>query len=218
MRISFFQENLPIYPNEGYPHNQGHGGGSFGVDGGGEEENEPFTTLEVRLMRQVSGFGFRIIGGREEGSQATVGAIVSGGAADVDGRLLIGDEITHINHHSVMDASHRDVISLMGQAAALGEVVLGIRRKMPFPETLSPTSGVTGGGGFPGGDGGGDSLGFDMKQDMGMAQDLALQIPQGIREVVISRPNMQTSFGFVLQSNTLRPGCMICKCPLTGSI
>ncbi len=29
----------------------------------------PFTTMEVRLLRQVSGFGFRIIGGEEEGSQ-----------------------------------------------------------------------------------------------------------------------------------------------------
>ena len=38
-------------------------------------------------MRQVSGFGFRIIGGREKGSQATVGGIVSGGAAD--GRLQV---------------------------------------------------------------------------------------------------------------------------------
>ena len=34
---------------------------------------------------------------------------------------------------SVMDASHREVISLMGEAAAQGEVVLGIRRKMPLP-------------------------------------------------------------------------------------
>ena len=29
----------------------------------------PFTTMEVCLLRQVSGFGFRIIGGEEEGSQ-----------------------------------------------------------------------------------------------------------------------------------------------------
>ena len=64
--------------------------------------------------------------------QATVGAIVAGGAADLDGRLLVGDEITHINNRSVMDASHRDVISFMGEAAAQGEVVLGIRRKMPM--------------------------------------------------------------------------------------
>ena len=58
---------------------------------------------------------------------------MEGGAADLDGRLIVGDEITHINGNSVMDASHREVISLMGEAAAQGEVVLGIRRKMPLP-------------------------------------------------------------------------------------
>lgn len=187
---------MPSYVDDGPPR-----------DGEGDE---PFATLVIRLLRQVSGFGFRIIGGQEEGSQATVGAIVSGGAADVDGRLVVGDEITHINNHSVKDASHRDVISLMGQAAAMGEVILGIERKMPLPESLSPTSGVTGGGG--GGYGGGV---FD-KQDFGSRQeaDAALEIseiPQGIRAVVIDRPNTQTSFGFVLQSNTLRAGCMICR-------
>ena len=65
--------------------------------------------------------------------QVTVGAIVEGGAADLNGRLIAGDKITHINGVSVIDASHREVISLMGEAAAQGEVVLGIRRKMPLP-------------------------------------------------------------------------------------
>ena len=64
--------------------------------------------------------------------QATVGEIVAGGAADLDGRLRVGDEIRHINNRSVMDASHLDVISFMGEAAAQGEVVLGIGRKMPM--------------------------------------------------------------------------------------
>jgi hypothetical protein len=96
----------------------GRAGGMGGGEPGFGEEDEPFQILEIRLMRQVSGFGFRIIGGREEGSQATIGAIVSGGAADLDGRLLIGDEITHINGRSVLDAPHRDVITLMGEAAA----------------------------------------------------------------------------------------------------
>ena len=129
---------------------------------------------------------------------------MSGGAADLDGRLLVGDEITHINHQSVVDASHRDVISLMGQAAALGEVVLGIQRKMPMPGTLSPTSAVAG-----------DGMGrFEMQkqeQTDGPVDEVDRQIPQGRRDVVIERPNIHTSFGFVLQSNTLRPGCMICK-------
>ncbi|XP_064400489.1 uncharacterized protein LOC135346702 isoform X2 [Halichondria panicea] len=96
----------------------------------------PFTTMEVCLLRQVSGFGFRIIGGEEEGCQATVEGIVAGGAADLDGRLQIGDEISHINGNSVINASHREVIGLMGDAAALGDVVLGIRRRMPMSESV----------------------------------------------------------------------------------
>ena len=121
---------------------------------GPSSSSEPFTVMEVHLIRQVSGFGFRIIGGQEEGSQvarvycvgggvvtgvqffplkATVGCIVAGGAADLDGRLMAGDEITHINHRSVMDSTHRDVIALMGEAAAKGEVTLRIQRKMPMP-------------------------------------------------------------------------------------
>ena len=55
-------QDLPSYSGpDGFP-----GGGMVGEPNmvGG-----PFTTMEVRLMRQVSGFGFRIIGGEEEGSQ-----------------------------------------------------------------------------------------------------------------------------------------------------
>ena len=56
------QEPLPLYM------------GSDGYPGGGPSNhhmmmNEPFAVQEIRLMRQVSGFGFRIIGGKEEGSQ-----------------------------------------------------------------------------------------------------------------------------------------------------
>ena len=35
--------------------------------------------------------------------------------------------------------------------------------------------------------------------------------PHGVREVTVEQPNVQTSFGFVLQSNTLRLGSTICK-------
>ncbi len=70
--ISPTQENLPSYPDDGY-HMQNHGSGGGGGGGGGDggSNGEPFHTLEIRLMRQVSGFGFRIIGGREEGSQVS---------------------------------------------------------------------------------------------------------------------------------------------------
>ena len=64
-------------------------------------------------------------------SQATVSTIVAGGAADLDGRLQIGDRITHISGHSVIDGSHHEVISLIGAAAAHGEVYLIIQRARP---------------------------------------------------------------------------------------
>lgn len=116
---------------------------------------------------------------------------MAGGAADLDGRLQVGDEITHINGAPVMDAAHRDVISLMGEAAAQGEVVLRIQRKMPMLDAMPPPSGGYG------------------EESKWMGDNT--MPPQGIRDVVIERPNLQTSFGFVLQSNTLRPGCMICE-------
>ena len=46
---------------------------------------------------------------------------------------------------------------------------------------------------------------------LGPPPDDELPPPPGVREVRIDRPNEQTSFGFVLQSNTLRSGCMICE-------
>eukprot|EP00731_Ephydatia_muelleri_P003212 Em0001g3212a len=86
----------------------------------------------------------------------------------------------------VLDAAHQDVINYMGEAAAQGEVTLKIRRKVP-PLELNPHTSY-----MP-------------------AEDNEPLIPQGIRRVLITRPNTQTSFGFVLQSNTLRAGCIVCR-------
>lgn len=57
---------------------------------------------EITLERQAQGFGFRIVGGTEEGSQVTVGHIVPGGSADSDPRIATGDEILSIDGHNVV--------------------------------------------------------------------------------------------------------------------
>lgn len=57
----------------------------------------------MTLERQSLGFGFRIVGGTEEGSQVTVGHIVPGGAADGDQRIETGDEILSIDGHNVVN-------------------------------------------------------------------------------------------------------------------
>lgn len=60
---------------------------------------------EVTLERQPTGFGFRIVGGTEEGSQVTVGHIVPHGAADANPRIETGDEILSIDGHNVVSTN-----------------------------------------------------------------------------------------------------------------
>lgn len=64
---------------------------------------DEYTLSEVTLERQALGFGFRIVGGTEEGSQVTVGHIVPGGAADEDHRVATGDEILSIDGVNVVN-------------------------------------------------------------------------------------------------------------------
>ncbi|XP_055881306.1 membrane-associated guanylate kinase, WW and PDZ domain-containing protein 1-like isoform X5 [Biomphalaria glabrata] len=121
----------PAYPNLS-PRSQ-----SRGIP---EEEGQIMEML-VTLHRQESGYGFRIIGGTEEGSQVSVGHIVPGGAADLDGRLRQFDEITHVDGNSVVNASHHKVVHLMTNAALNGRVTLTIRRVLG-PETSASQGSV----------------------------------------------------------------------------
>ena len=95
--------------------------------------------MNVSLLRHETGFGFRIVGGTEEGSQVSIGHIVPGGAADVDGRLRTGDEILSVDGMSVVHTSHHHVVQLMGAAALNGRVTIGVRRWIPtHPTSVSP--------------------------------------------------------------------------------
>jgi len=92
---------------------------------------EDLVEITVTLLRHESGFGFRIVGGTEEGSQVSIGHIVPGGAADLDGRLFSGDEIVAVDGGSVVGASHHVVVGMMGHAAQRGQVALTVRRRQP---------------------------------------------------------------------------------------
>ena len=66
--------------------------------------------------------------------QVSVGHIVPGGSADLDGRLRKNDEIIHVDGQSVISSSHHRVVQLMTNAALNGRVTLGIRRRLnAFP-------------------------------------------------------------------------------------
>ena len=62
--------------------------------------------------------------------QVSIGHIVPGGAADLDGRLFSGDEIVAVDNYPVLNTSHHQVVGFMGQSAQKGRVTLSIRRRL----------------------------------------------------------------------------------------
>lgn len=63
---------------------------------------------------------------------------MSGGAADLDGRIRSGDEIVSVDGISVLKASHRQVVQLMNAAASRGQVNLLLRRRLYPPVIAAP--------------------------------------------------------------------------------
>jgi hypothetical protein len=93
-----------------------------------------YLEMVIDLHRQETGFGFRIVGGEEEGSQVSVGYIVNAGSAHIDGRLKPNDEIIMIDNECVLGATHRRVVQLMTIAGLNRRVKLMIRRKLNYQQ------------------------------------------------------------------------------------
>ncbi|XP_022836439.1 membrane-associated guanylate kinase, WW and PDZ domain-containing protein 1 isoform X2 [Spodoptera litura] len=94
------------------------------VEAGGAE-SDPAADVLVRLARAAAGFGFRIVGGTEDGSRVAVGYVVPGGPAD--GLLRPGDLLTSVDGVSLAGATHTRAVSYVCQAASRGHVTLGVR-------------------------------------------------------------------------------------------
>ncbi|ESO06466.1 hypothetical protein HELRODRAFT_188365 [Helobdella robusta] len=94
--------------------------------------NNNMVIKTVFLKKSPTGFGFRVVGGKEEGSQATIGHIVPGGPAYLDGNLCVGQEIVLIDGLNVEGAWHKDVVDLINMAAQKGEVMLSVRDPTDF--------------------------------------------------------------------------------------
>ena len=97
-----------------------------------------------------------------------------------------------------MNSTHREVIELMGESAAQGEVTLRIRRKV-LPADSSFLTNTT--------------MSNNSYTQQNPPQPTSVPQtrppPRGEREVVIERPTRDQSFGFVLQSNLHKKGCSI---------
>jgi C-terminal processing protease CtpA/Prc len=140
-------------------------------------------TKEVVLKRQAQGFGFRLVGGREEGTQVYIGTIVPGGAADKCGELDVGDEIIYVNGRSCAMATHKEVVARLSDAGKSGQVTLHVRKKVPRSA---------------------------LHEDIDERRDSSIASTNGPCEVVLER-RPDGGFGFVLQSSVNETGCTICR-------
>ncbi|XP_057185186.1 membrane-associated guanylate kinase, WW and PDZ domain-containing protein 2 isoform X3 [Triplophysa rosa] len=103
-----------------------------------ESRRVEYQEVEVHLLREKTGFGFRILGG-DEAVQAVspeardkivIGAIIENSPAERDGRLRPGDELFSVDRMLVAGRPHRYVIDLMHAAARNGQVTLTVRRRV----------------------------------------------------------------------------------------
>ncbi|XP_057185187.1 membrane-associated guanylate kinase, WW and PDZ domain-containing protein 2 isoform X4 [Triplophysa rosa] len=95
-----------------------------------ESRRVEYQEVEVHLLREKTGFGFRILGGDEAVQAIVIGAIIENSPAERDGRLRPGDELFSVDRMLVAGRPHRYVIDLMHAAARNGQVTLTVRRRV----------------------------------------------------------------------------------------
>uniref|UniRef100_A0A674CD64 Membrane-associated guanylate kinase, WW and PDZ domain-containing protein 2 n=1 Tax=Salmo trutta TaxID=8032 RepID=A0A674CD64_SALTR len=98
-----------------------------------ESRRPEYQEVEVHLLREKTGFGFRILGGDEAVQAIVIGAIIENTPAERDGRLRPGDELISVDKMVVAGKPHRYVIDLMHAAAHNGQIRLTVRRRVHFP-------------------------------------------------------------------------------------
>uniref|UniRef100_A0A8D2ZZ60 Membrane-associated guanylate kinase, WW and PDZ domain-containing protein 2 n=1 Tax=Scophthalmus maximus TaxID=52904 RepID=A0A8D2ZZ60_SCOMX len=95
-----------------------------------ESRRPEYEEVEVHLLREKTGFGFRILGGDEAVQAIVIGAIIENTPAERDGRLQPGDELISVDKNVVAGKPHKYVIDLMHAAARNGQVSLTVRRRV----------------------------------------------------------------------------------------
>uniref|UniRef100_A0A670ZW87 PATJ crumbs cell polarity complex component n=1 Tax=Pseudonaja textilis TaxID=8673 RepID=A0A670ZW87_PSETE len=89
------------------------------------KDEENFEIFFVDLQRKMGrGLGLSIVGKRN-GSGVFISDIVKGGAADLDGRLIQGDQILSVNGEDVRQASQEVVATILKCAQGLVQLEIG---------------------------------------------------------------------------------------------
>ncbi|XP_055011223.1 membrane-associated guanylate kinase, WW and PDZ domain-containing protein 2-like isoform X3 [Boleophthalmus pectinirostris] len=178
-----------------------------------ESRRPEYEEVEVHLLREKTGFGFRILGG-DEAVQAVspdardkivIGAIIENTPAERDGRLRPGDELISVDKNVVAGKPHKYVIDLMHAAARNGQVSLTVRRRVHMPGEPCPVNGRSPGSvstqhSSPRSDAHAAAHGVGIPTVTPAPEGAALQTS----DVVIHRKENE-GFGFVIISSLNRP-------------
>ncbi|ESO08051.1 hypothetical protein HELRODRAFT_75327 [Helobdella robusta] len=81
---------------------------------------------KIILRKSRSGFGFNIVGG-EDGEGIFVSYILSGGAAELHGGLLRGDQLLSVNHIDLRSATHNQAASILKGSPDVIEIMAQYR-------------------------------------------------------------------------------------------
>ncbi|XP_029614322.1 membrane-associated guanylate kinase, WW and PDZ domain-containing protein 2 isoform X3 [Salmo trutta] len=176
-----------------------------------ESRRPEYQDVEVHLLREKTGFGFRILGGDEAVQAIVIGAIIENTPAERDGRLRPGDELISVDKMVVAGKPHRYVIDLMHAAARNGQVSLAVRRRVHFPSVVLGVNGRSPGSvstqhSSPHSDAASASCPVtpDNVSPPSVTSPLEGAVPLQTSDVIIHRKENE-GFGFVIISSLNRP-------------
>lgn len=90
------------------------------------EDDEVYEQMDVELVKKRDrGLGLSIVG-KKSGPGVFISEVVKGGAADIDGRLVQGDQIISVNGNDLKNASQEEAAPVLKNAQ--GRIVMVVRR------------------------------------------------------------------------------------------
>jgi len=90
------------------------------------EDDEIYEQMDVELVKKRDrGLGLSIVG-KKSGPGVFISEVVKGGAADLDGRLVQGDQIISVNGNDLKNASQEEAAPILKMAQ--GRIAMCVRR------------------------------------------------------------------------------------------
>ena len=106
-----------------------------------EKRLEKMKTISVELCKQDAGLGISVLGvgvgpvNRNDKLGIFIKAITSGGAADIDGRVKVGDQIVSVDDDSLVGVTQEEAAKLLRRPGSLVKMVVA-RNPYPNPDQV----------------------------------------------------------------------------------